>query len=743
MKLMLRHKIMGMACIAALLPTTVMLLLAGIQRSRVSAAVRDDLDSLTQDSIRQLALDAYHSCEAANDFIQQEVVSNLKVAEKIVKSAGTPRLSSEKVEWHAVNQYTDSVTAATLPKLTLGGTWIAPNSNPAIPSPVVDEVRGLVGGACTIFQKLNEQGDMLRIATTIRTAANTRAVGTYIPAYRPDGSPDPVVSVVSRGETFHGRAYVVNDWYISAYQPILDGDKKIVGMLFVGVEQSRVAGLRSAITSVKVGKTGQVYVIGGQDQSRGRVVVPREGYHDGDQLWEARDIEGRLYVQSMVKKALVLKKDEVAFERFMQRRESDAAPRMVTNAIAYFEPWDWIIIADAYEEEFHGARDKLESSLSNLFWWSVASGLCSMVVALIVASFLTGKITVPIEQITSVAQQIARGDLKTATESIAEESSGSDGGSSSHRGVIAASQGDDETGQLLGAVQTMTRSLNSLVGQVKQSSIQLVSTSTEIAAAARQQEVTANDLGASTNEVVAATREISATSQELLGTMNDVTQMAGSTASLAGSGRSGLWGMEANMRQLVDATRTISSRLAVISDKANNINSVVTTITKVADETNLLSLNAAIEAEKAGEYGLGFSVVAREIRRLADQTAVATLDIEQMMKEMRSAVSAGVMEMDRFGEEVRRNVADVGKISEQLETIISQVQALTPRFESVNHGMRVQAQGAEQISKAMVGLSDSTRQTADSLKEFNRAAEHLNEAARGLRNEVSRFNVND
>src|SRR5207302_1442110 len=84
---------------------------------------------------------------------------------------------------------------------------------------------------------------------------------------------------------------------------------------------------------------------------------------------------------------------------------------------------------------------------------------------------------------------------------------------------------------------------------------------------------------------------------------------------------------------------SITGKLAVLNEKTTNINSVVTTITKVADQTNLLSLNAAIEAEKAGEYGLGFAVVAMEIRRLADQTAVATYDIEKMVKEMQSAES--------------------------------------------------------------------------------------------------------
>lgn len=100
-------------------------------------------------------------------------------------------------------------------------------------------------------------------------------------------------------------------------------------------------------------------------------------------------------------------------------------------------------------------------------------------------------------------------------------------------------------------------------------------------------------------------------------------------------------GMEATMQQMEGATRTIAYKLAVLHDRAADITTVITTITKVADQTNLLSLNAAIEAEKAGEYGRGFAVVAREIRRLADQVAVPTLDIERMVQEMTAAVSAG------------------------------------------------------------------------------------------------------
>jgi methyl-accepting chemotaxis protein WspA len=223
--------------------------------------------------------------------------------------------------------------------------------------------------------------------------------------------------------------------------------------------------------------------------------------------------------------------------------------------------------------------------------------------------------------------------------------------------------------------------------------------------------------------------------------MNEVNVVAEHTASLAGNGQAGLTRMEETMHQFTEASSSISSKLAVLNEKAGNINQVVTTIAKVADQTNLLSLNAAIEAEKAGEYGRGFAVVATEIRRLADQTAVATYDIEQMVKEMQSAVSAGVMGMDKFSEEVRRGVHEVQEVSHQLTQIIQQVQALMPRFENVTEGMQAQATGAQQISDALVQLSEAVQQTAESLRQSNSAIEQLNDASGGLRNGVSRFEV--
>ncbi|MGH8818310.1 MAG: methyl-accepting chemotaxis protein, partial [Achromobacter pestifer] len=287
----------------------------------------------------------------------------------------------------------------------------------------------------------------------------------------------------------------------------------------------------------------------------------------------------------------------------------------------------------------------------------------------------------------------------------------------------------------------MVDELTGLVGKTQRSAVQVATSVTEIAATSKQQQATASEVAATTTEIGATSREISATSRELVRTMTEVSSAAEQTASLAGSGQVGLARMEDTMRNVVGAAGSVNAKLAILNEKAGNITQVVTTITKVADQTNLLSLNAAIEAEKAGEYGRGFVVVATEIRRLADQTAVATYDIEQMVREIQSSVSAGVMGMDKFSEEVRRGMADMQQVGDQLSQIIQQVQTLAPRVQMVNEGMQAQATGAEQINQALQQLSDAAQQTVESLRQSSLAIEELTLVANDLRSGVSRFKV--
>lgn len=365
-----------------------------------------------------------------------------------------------------------------------------------------------------------------------------------------------------------------------------------------------------------------------------------------------------------------------------------------------------------------------EQDSRNSLFWSIVALVAAPAIGWFAANYFTRTIAKPlgarITEVVSVAENVAGGDLSRN---------------------LPDSDDGDELGKLQNAIHVMVDNLSLLVRQIQSSGVQITTSTTEIAASGKQLEATVAEQLASTNEVTATAQQIAATSMTVVRAMEEVKRQATETAESASHSQQDLDRMEAVMRDLVSATAAITSKLDVMHEKANNINTVVTTITKVADQTNLLSLNAAIEAEKAGEYGTGFAVVAREIRRLADQTAVATLEIEQMVKEMQGAVSTGVMEMDHFSKTVSTAVDDVVRISDQVELVIEEVKGLTPKFEMVGQSIEEQSQGAQQISEAMQQLSEGSQQTSDALRETNRALDVLDDSTQALRTEISRFHV--
>ncbi len=374
-------------------------------------------------------------------------------------------------------------------------------------------------------------------------------------------------------------------------------------------------------------------------------------------------------------------------------------------------------------ESFYEEIRKVESEEVQKAWRSAVIGgvvvLAILMACLVVGRKQSAAISVPLTTLVDALERMRHGDF---TQRI---------------GLAGA----DEFGILAEGLNRMAEDLSALVGRVQQCGLQVNSTATQIAAAAKEQQRMINELAAGTTQIGGTSKQISATSRQLVQTMSEVSDVARETATLAGQGQTAIGRMEATMHRIMDAAAAISAKLALLNEKAANISSVVTTITKVADQTNLLSLNAAIEAEKAGEFGRGFGVVAMEIRRLADQTAVASYDIEKTVKEMQAAVAAGVAGVDKFAQEVNQGVNDIRQVGAQLAQIIRQVQALTPRFQTVNEGMQSQATGAYQISETLVGLSEAARNTAEAVRQLNTAIDQLNQAAAGLQSAIARFKL--
>ncbi|WP_242045692.1 MULTISPECIES: methyl-accepting chemotaxis protein [unclassified Calothrix] len=389
----------------------------------------------------------------------------------------------------------------------------------------------------------------------------------------------------------------------------------------------------------------------------------------------------------------------------------------------------------------------------------IATIVLSLVIA-ILANFLAHKFVNPIEELVKVSNTIANSNyliqkveqqneivkLQTAFQKVASKISelvdiSQKIASGDLTISIEASEIQDEIGKLNNAFYAMNQDLKSLIISIQNSSEKITTSSTQIATSGKQLEITVSQQLASTNKVAVTSQKIANTSKKLVNMINKVEDITKMTSTAASQSKDELEEMKTIVQYLLEATKSLTSKLDIMNKKAININNVVVTINKFATQTDILSLNAAIEAAKAEQYGAGFAVVAAEIRRLANQTAIATLEIQQVIQDMQTAVSVGMMEMDNFTDSVNNSAKQVNLITNKIVKVIHQVESLPPHFQQVSESMEEQSQEAIQISEVMAQLSEASEQTVDALRETNNSLAELEDAARLLKAESSRFQI--
>ncbi len=444
----LSAKVALMGASSVLITAVALVLLTVWQSGQYNTLAQNEVEVLISADLDHITQGVYNLVRTENEAVQLQVDDHLKVARYILTGSGAVRLASESTEWTARNQFTEETKALVLPKFFVGDSWLGKNTDPALTTPVIDEITNLVGDTATLFQRINEQGDMLRVATSVKTAANHRAIGTYIPAVNPDGAANPVIAAILKGETYHGRAYVVNAWYLTAYEPIHDGRGQLVGMLYVGVKQDVAAArIRNVILQSNVGKTGYVYVLGGAGEDRGRYIISSKGERDGEDIWMNRDSDGRYVIQEIINRATGLMPGEITTVRYRWQNLGEAEPRWKIARIAYYAPWDWVIGTSVYEDELQAYRSVLSNGRIQMVRAMALAGIVITALIGLLGIFIAWSITRPIRQMTKVAEKITGGDF--------------------HQVVPVAS--NDEIGVLARTFNIMTSNLNQSMDGLKES----------------------------------------------------------------------------------------------------------------------------------------------------------------------------------------------------------------------------------------------------------------------------------
>ena len=347
----------------------------------------------------------YLDCECAEVRNQKLLTHALGIAREILNGSGVVALDSNKVDWVAVNQITKEKQSLQLPRFLVGDHWLGQNLSAGQPSLVVDQIRHLTQAHCTIFQRINDAGDMLRVDTSVLATNGNRAIGTFIPSHNAGGAANPVIATVLKGETFRGRAFVVSEYHAAAYEPIWDAAQtRIIGMLYVGISMTDInKDFHDTMEKIVVGKTGYVYVLGGKGDIQGRYIVSSQGKRDGESIWEEKDAEGHLVIQDIVHGALTAGPGAILTKHYSWKNTGETAARDKFAAYTYFAPWDWVIAASGYESDYYSLIEEVTASIIQMVKWvavvALLVGLAGFIVSFLLAASIVRSITRVINQV--------------------------------------------------------------------------------------------------------------------------------------------------------------------------------------------------------------------------------------------------------------------------------------------------------------------------------------------------------
>ncbi|MBD2186453.1 methyl-accepting chemotaxis protein, partial [Aerosakkonema funiforme] len=356
--------------------------------------------------------------------------------------------------------------------------------------------------------------------------------------------------------------------------------------------------LSQFLKTLKIGKSGQTFII----ESSGVLVASSTT----EPITSGSGENTKRLKATESNNALVRATGEYLRDRFSNLNQIQTSQQLefVVNGERQFlqvtpfkdgKGLDWLIVLIVPESDF---LEEINANNRITIWLCVLGLLAAIAIAIVTAQ----SINRPILRIAQASEQMADGNFDQEV-------------ASSHIGELERLS--NSFNKMATQLKTSFSKLNSVIEQANQVSLQVTASTSQIANSGKQLEASALQQASSTSEVNATARSIANTSGQLVKTMENVTQKAIVTAQATSNSQKSLQEMAAAMGDLASATNVISARLRVMNEKANNINSAVNRISDVAYKTNLISLNAAIEAEKAGEYGAGFAVVAREVRRLA------------------------------------------------------------------------------------------------------------------------------
>ncbi|MFN2359068.1 MAG: methyl-accepting chemotaxis protein [Desulfotignum sp.] len=646
---------------------------------------KQGLYTLGEGAIKDIHQSLYNALAAIDQNIRKKLDGDLLLLERQINASGKLFLDDFRMtETALVHQITGEKSTKEIPKLQAGLLYLNDDNT------IVDQIMEITDATATIFQLVDDK--LLRISTNVRKTDGERATGTYIP------STSPVYQTIMNGQVFRGKAFVVNDWYLTAYKPLKNAEGQIIGAIYVG-QLMLSDQVRKLVSETKIGP-GYFFVY----TDDGSLVIhptltPSDNVFEIVPEFEAPD--GMITYRFRGEEKIAQKK--------------------------YIDEWGVTLAVGMDRKDIVAGLD-VQMMRNNLL-----VGLLVILAGVIVTVFLVRSINRPLKELADKAIKVGEGDYT----------------------ITFHSDIDDAIGKLTNSLGIMVNKGKQMLEDIIRSSESLSAASTQLAAISDQMVGNAESTTDIANDAATNARDVSDNMVSVSAAMEESTVNLDTIASASeemGATITEIAENSARARQTTESAVTIANRshesIVELGNAAKAISSITETITNISEQTHLLALNATIEAARAGEAGKGFVVVANEIKDLAQGTSQATDKIRTAIDGIQSKTGITVKEI----KDITRIIGDVNEIVTGIVTaveeqsittneIVTNVTQASQGISEINDNVANSNQMTSKMSQGVSQVKERSLEVKESSQHVKKSAEELSQLAEHLTQLVKKFQI--